>query len=463
MAIIESKEFRDSISTVDQSGERVWLHPKKPKGKFHNRRLLVTLFLLAFMFGMPFIEVNGHPFFLFNVLERKFILFGMIFWPQDFHLFALAFITGVVSIIFFTVLYGRIFCGWACPQTIFMEMVFRKVEYLIEGDYTQQKKLDKQEWDTEKIIKKTLKHGVFFAIAILISNTFLAWIIGKDELFKIISEPIADHLIGFSALLFFSGAFYWVFAWFREQVCIIACPYGRLQGVMLDKNSLVVAYDYKRGEPRGPLRKNEERTSGDCIDCKQCVHVCPTGIDIRNGTQLECVNCTACIDACDDIMEMIDKPKGLVGFHSENSIEKGQKFKLSLKSASYSVVLLALITLISVFIFSRDNLEITLLRERGGSYITLDKGYIRNMYKMNLLNKTFEEIPVTLKLENKDGVITVVGQDIIVPEQGSVNTSIAIDILEKDLDILKTEIKIGVYGESGKIETVKTNFLGPGL
>ncbi len=463
MAIIESKEFRDSISTVDKSGERIFLHPKKPKGKFHNRRLIVTLLLLAFMFGMPFIEIDGHPFFLFNVLERKFILFGMIFWPQDFHLFALSFITGVVSIVFFTVLYGRIFCGWLCPQTIFMEMVFRKVEYLIEGDYTQQKKLEKQEWNTEKIIKKTLKHSVFFAMAMLISNTFLAWIIGKEELFKIISEPIADHIAGFSALLFFSGAFYWVFAWFREQVCIIACPYGRLQGVMLDKNSLVVAYDYKRGEPRGPFRKNETRTLGDCIDCKQCVHVCPTGIDIRNGTQLECINCTACIDACDDIMEMISKPKGLVGFHSENSIEKGKKFKLSIRSISYSVVLLILITTISFFIFKRDNLEITLLREHGGNYITLDKGYIRNMYKMNLLNKTFEEIPVTLKLEGIEGVITVVGQDITVPEQGSVNTSIAIDILEKDLDILKTEIKIGVYDHSGKIETVKTNFLGPGL
>lgn len=464
MAIIESKEFRDSISTVDKSGERVFLHPKKPKGKWHNRRLIVTIVLLAFMFGMPFIEVGGHPFFLFNIIERKFILFGMIFWPQDFHLFALAFLTGIVSIVFFTVLYGRIFCGWLCPQTIFMEMVFRKVEYLIDGDYTQQRKLANQKWDTEKVVKRTLKHTVFFGMSVLVSNTFLAWIIGKDELFKIISEPIADHIVGFSALLFFSGAFYWVFAWFREQVCIIACPYGRLQGVMLDENSLVVAYDYKRGEPRGPLRKDTERTEGDCIDCKQCVHVCPTGIDIRNGTQLECVNCTACIDACDDIMEMIDKPKGLIGFYSEKGIEEGDKFKLTARNLSYSIVLFILMAAITIFIFKRDKIEITLLRERGSSYIELDKGYIRNMYNMNLLNKTFEEVPVTLKLENMEGIVTIVGRNMLVPEQGSLNTSIAIDIPEKNLDILKTEIEIGVYDESGsKLKTVKTNFLGPGL
>lgn len=464
MTELKPTEFRDSVSTIDEKGKRVWLHPKKPKGRYHSWRSIVATLLLAFMFGMPFVELDGHPLFLFNVLERKFILFGMVFWPQDFHLFALALITGVVSIIFFTVMYGRIFCGWVCPQTIFMEMVFRKIEYFFEGDYTKQKKLDKRSWsDNEKILKRGGKHAVFILLSILISNTFLAWIIGKDELFRIISEPISEHIAGFTAIIIFSTAFYWVFSWFREQVCIIACPYGRLQGVMLDPNSLVVAYDYKRGEPREKLRKNEDRTSGDCIDCKQCVHVCPTGIDIRNGTQLECINCTACIDACDTIMDKINKPRGLVGFHSETGIEQGKKFKLSIRIVSYSLVLIALIIAVSTFLFNRNDLEITVLRERVGNYQTLDNGIIRNMYQLNLINKTYKDIEVHLALENIEGEITVVGNEILVPSQDGIDTKLAIDIKETQLDVLKTTIIIGIYEGNQKIEVFETNFLGPGL
>lgn len=464
MAITEAKEFRDSISTVDSKGERVWLHPKKPKGKYHTWRSLVATLLLAFMFGMPFVEMDGHPFFLFNVLERKFILFGMIFWPQDFYLFALALITGVMAIVFFTVMFGRLFCGWVCPQTIFMETVFRKVEFLFEGDYTKQKKLDKLPWsDSNKLLRRGGKHIIFVLLSSLISNTFLAWIIGKDELFKIISEPISEHVGGFTALMVFTAAFYWVFSWFREQVCIIACPYGRLQGVMLDPNSLVVAYNYIRGEKRAPLRKGVERTEGDCIDCKQCVHVCPTGIDIRNGTQLECINCTACIDECDSIMDMIGKPRGLVGFHSENSIESKKPFKLTIRIISYSIVLIGLMIAVSTFIFTRDAVSVNLLRARGTSYQTLDKSVIRNMYTITLTNKTFKEISMDLRLENKQGKVTIVGNDMLVPEQGNIITQIAIDIPEKELDILKTEIELGVYNNSEKMTTVTTNFLGPGL
>lgn len=361
-------------------------------------------------------------------------------------------------------MFGRLFCGWVCPQTIFMESVFRKVEYLFEGNYTKQKKLDKLPWsDPNKLFRRGGKHIVFVLLSSLISNTFLAWIIGKDELFKIISEPIADHTGGFSALMLFTAAFYWVFSWFREQVCIIACPYGRLQGVMLDPNSLVVAYNYLRGEKRAPLRKGVERTEGDCIDCKQCVHVCPTGIDIRNGTQLECINCTACIDECDSIMDMIGKPKGLIGFHSENSIESGKPFKITIRIVSYSVILIGLMIAVSTFIFTRDAVSVNLLRARGTSYQTLDNSIIRNMYTITLTNKTFKEISMDLRLENKEGKVTIVGNDMLVPEQGNIITQIAIDIPEDKLDILKTEIELGVYNNTEKMTTVKTNFLGPGL
>lgn len=288
--------FRDSVATITAEGKRSWIYPKKPKGKLYNARTIVSYFLLAIFFGMPWIKIDGHPFMLLNVIERKFVLFGIAFFPQDFFLFVLAMLTFVVFIALFTALFGRLWCGWTCPQTVFMEMVFRKIEYWIEGDAMQQKALDKRKWDSYKAKRKIAKHTIFFLIAFIISNTFLAYIISVDEWKKIASEGVGQHMVGFVSILVFSGVFYGVYARFREQVCIVVCPYGRLQGALMDPNSVIVAYDYKRGEPRGKLtRKNE--TLGDCIDCNQCQMVCPSGIDIRNGTQLECIGCTACIDA----------------------------------------------------------------------------------------------------------------------------------------------------------------------
>lgn len=330
-----NENFRDSIGTITDEGKRAWIYPKKPSGKFYERRKIVSYFLLAFLFSAPFIKVNGNQFLMFNVLERRFNIFGFPFWPQDFHLFVISMIIGVVFVTLFTVGFGRIFCGWICPQTIFMEMVFRRIEYWIDGDRNKQRKLDKQKWDAEKIRKRLLKWIVFLIISFLIANIFLAYLIGSDKLLRYIIDGPQEHLGTLFPLLIFTAVFYFVFAWFREQVCIIACPYGRLQGVLLDNKSVVVAYDHKRGEGengRKKFRKNEDRTvlgHGDCIDCLQCVHVCPTGIDIRNGTQLECVNCTACIDECDHIMESINLPKGLIRYASEDEIEKKETFKLT--------------------------------------------------------------------------------------------------------------------------------------
>ena len=335
-----TEDFRDHISTISEDGDRAWIYPKKPKGKHYNKRTIVSIVLLALLFGGPFMKIAGHPLMLFNVLQRKFIVFGVPFWPQDFFLFVLAMLTFFVFIILFTAIFGRVWCGWACPQTIFMELVFRKIEYAIEGDSTQQKVLNKAPWTTDKIKKKFFKHGIFFILAFLIANTFLAYIIGIDDLKLLVTEGPASHMGGFIALVVFTGAFYGVYARFREQACLVVCPYGRLQGVLLDRNSVVIAYDYVRGEPRGKMHKNEERKFGDCIDCHACVHVCPTGIDIRNGTQLECVNCTACIDACDDVMDKVGLNKGLIRYASENSIAQKEKFKITTRVIGYSACLL---------------------------------------------------------------------------------------------------------------------------
>ena len=369
----DSEEFRDSIATVDKQGKRIWVYPKKPKGKLTSARTYVSWALLAFLFGMPFVKVNGEPLLLFNVLERKFIIFGLFFGPQDFYLLGLAMITLIVFIVLFTVVFGRLFCGWVCPQTIFMEMVFRKIEYWIEGDYTAQMRLNAAPWTREKVVKKAGKQIIFFLIAVLVANTFLSYIIGVEEVIKIATEPVSANLSGFIAMLLFSGAFYFVFSYMREQVCIAICPYGRLQSVLLDKNSIVVAYDHVRGEPRGRMKKSKEVEPdavplGDCIACNLCVKVCPTGIDIRNGTQLECVNCTACIDACDEVMDKVERPRGLIRYDSLAGIEEKRQRIFTPRVIAYSAVLTVLLALNVVFLTGRTSVDNLILLTRGMLY-----------------------------------------------------------------------------------------------
>ncbi|MFM7859681.1 MAG: cytochrome c oxidase accessory protein CcoG [Flammeovirgaceae bacterium] len=346
------EEFRNAISTVDAKGKRVWVYAKKPSGTFYNYRMMVSAVLLAIFFAGPFIQLHGKPFLLFNIFERKFIVFGQIFWPQDFFLLAITLITFFVFVILFTVVFGRLWCGWACPQTLFMEMVFRKIEYWLEGDANQQRRNAGQPLTGRRILQKVAKHTLFIFISLLISHVAMSYLISVEEVKKIVSQSPTQHLPGFIGLLVFTALFYGVFSWFREQACTVVCPYGRLQSVLLVKNSIVVAYDWIRGEPRGKLKKSQNtivEKQGDCIDCKLCVHVCPTGIDIRNGTQLECVNCTACIDACDEVMEKIDKPKGLIRYSSYNAIQQGKQKIINPRVIGYSLVLTVLLGLLGTF------------------------------------------------------------------------------------------------------------------
>jgi len=460
----EENNFRDSIGTIDEEGKRNVIYPKKPKGRFTKYRTYVSWILLIALFAAPFIKINGNQFLLFNVLDRKFNIFGLPFWPQDFYLLVLSMLIGFVFIILFTVIFGRIFCGWMCPQTIFMEMVFRKVEYLIEGDRTKQIKLDKQKWNAEKITKKLLKWAIFAIISFLIANAFLAYFIGGDILIQHIIDGPIKHLNTLINLLVFTTVFFFVFAWFREQVCIIACPYGRLQGVLLDNKSIIVAYDHERGEKRQKLRKTEDRETeglGDCIECKQCILVCPTGIDIRNGTQLECVNCTACIDACDEIMDTVGFDRGLIRYTSENNIEKGEKFSFNARIISYSIILTLLIGFLMTLIFLRNDVEAKILRLPGQLYTT-EGNTIRNVYTFKLINKTNEVYEnVDLKLISHEGEIQIVGGNISIPKGGLHEGTLFITIDKEDVHSSKEKLKIGIYSNKELIDTDKTNFLGP--
>lgn len=463
------ENFRDSIGTISEEGKRAWIFPKKPKGRFFEYRKYVSYGLLLFLVAAPFVKINGNQFLLFNVLDRRFNIFGFPFWPQDFHLVVISMIIGVIFVALFTVAYGRIFCGWMCPQTIFMEMVFRRIEYWIDGDRGAQMRLDRSPWNGKKIGKRVLKWSIFFLISFLIANIFLAYLISSDKLIRYVSDGPMAHLGTMVPLLIFTGVFYFVFAWFREQVCIIACPYGRLQGVLLDDKSIVVAYDHKRGEGengRKKFRKNEDRDAlghGDCIDCFQCVNVCPTGIDIRNGTQLECVNCTACIDECDHIMDSINKPRGLIRYASEDEINKKSKFKFTARLKGYSAVLTILTGVLVGMLFLRNELEANILRLPGQLYERKANNIISNVYTYKLVNKTSKGIQdVNFKLLSHNGTIKMVSQDNFeVPAEELAEGTLFIEINNSALTGDKDKLKIGVFSGEKLIETTVTQFLAP--
>ncbi|MDY3327914.1 cytochrome c oxidase accessory protein CcoG [Riemerella anatipestifer] len=464
-AVIEATTFRDSVGTMDNTGKRKWVYPKKPKGKFTDYRNYVSIFLLAIFFILPLIKINGNPFLLINILDREFFIVGQPFYPQDFFILALGAVTSIVFIILFTVVFGRIFCGWICPQTIFMENVFRKIEYWIEGDRNKQIKLDQQPWNSEKIRKRGLKWTIYIIISLVVTHFMFMYIVGYEEVFRIMKEGPIKYPTNFLVMLLFTTAFYLVFAWFREQVCTLVCPYGRLQGVLIDKQTINVYYDFKRGENRSKWRKNEDRAAegkGDCIDCNQCVVVCPTGIDIRNGQQLECINCTACIDACNEVMEKVGLPKGLIRYATENEIEQGRRFKFTSRMKAYTAVLIALMTFVSFLLYNRGSMEAKFIKPAGSTFFISDNE-ITNTYNYTLLNKSSKDYVVTFKvLEPANGVIKYGGSSKIVlkrdkMEKGTVNISFP----KKEIKLSKQNLVIGVYDKDGKLlTTFETYFEG---
>jgi cytochrome c oxidase accessory protein FixG len=453
--------FRDAVATIDQDGSRHYIHPKKPKGKLYNRRTMFSVFYLTLFLLLPFIKWQGEPLLMLNVLERKFIIFGMIFWPQDFFIFGIAMLTFVVFITLFTVAFGRIFCGWACPQTIFMEMVFRKIEYLIDGDSSKQQQLRKMPWNGEKIRKRTLKFVVFWLLSFVIANYFTAYLTGMDNVLSYYKLP-AEHFKNFITLAIFTTVFFFVYYWFREQACIVVCPYGRLQGVLLDKNTIIVAYDKVRGEPRGKGSLAEGQSHGDCIDCKACVRVCPTGIDIRNGTQMECVNCTACIDACNEIMHSVNKPEGLIRYASENSITKGKPLTYNARLKGYTAVLTVLLALLMTLLFTRSSVDVTLLRVSGLSYQKNADSTYSNLYNLKLANKTHHDIKIEVVCEDVEGTIVPVGSSNWIVKKGNYAVmEFFLKLKPNQLKGWKTIVRLRVNGDGQKLKIVKAKFIGP--
>jgi cytochrome c oxidase accessory protein FixG len=461
-------DFRDHIATADQEGRRKWVYPRKPAGRFHRMRAWLSVFLLALMFAGPFIRIRDNPLLLLNFIERKFVILGHVFWPQDMIISAVTLLIFFTGIIVFTAAFGRLWCGWTCPQTVLMEMVFRKIEYFIEGDAPAQRALARAPWTAPKLIKKLVKHGVFFGLSVIIGNTLLSYMIGIDALEAIVTDNPARHLQGLAAMLIFSFVFYAIFARFREQACTFICPYGRFQSTLFDEQTVIVAYDYKRGEHRQKLRRGEPTETrraagaGDCVDCRLCVAVCPTGIDIRDGVQMECVNCTACIDACDSVMEKTSRPRGLIRYASLDEIQSGVRpRRFTPRILGYCVLLAALIGLWVFLVFTRSDVEATLLRAPGALFQEMPDGRFSNLYTVKVVNKTSRGMPVEFRLEAPSGGLQVMGQVMALPPEKLAETSVLIELDRAAMKSGVTPVLVGVYAEGKRVQLIKTSFIGP--
>jgi cytochrome c oxidase accessory protein FixG len=466
-AQVDWNDFRDHLATADKEGRRMWLYPKRPRGRFYEWRKWLSYLLLLVMFAGPFVKIHGNPLLMINIVERKFSVLGVIFWPQDNLVFALGMLLFLTGIAVFTAAFGRLWCGWTCPQTVLMEMVFRRIEYFLEGDSHRQKTLDAAPWTSGKLVRKVAKHTLFFVLSFVIGNTLLAYIIGIDSLKRIVTDDPRNHIAGLAFMTLFTLVFYGIFARFREQACTFICPYGRLQSTLLDENSIVVAYDYKRGEKRGRFQRSEPEAArrgrgvGDCVHCFQCVTVCPTGIDIRNGTQMECVSCTACIDACDEVMDKIRRPRGLIRYASLNGIEAGEPLRVTPRLIGYCTILAVLCAGLVTLLVTRSDVDATLLRAPGALFQQMPNGRVNNLYLLKLTNKTHHQMPVELRLEAIEGSLTVLGGQLDLPAEKQTEASVLVEIAPDKLAAGNTPIQVGVYLSGKKVEVLKTIFIGP--
>lgn len=383
----ESKEvtYRDTLYTIDSKGHRKWVYPEIIWGRFLKSRTLVAYILMAIYLVAPWVRINGEHLILLDIVERKFTFFGSVFWATD-TIFLMFFLTSLGLVLFLvTAVFGRVWCGWACPETVFLEFLFRPIERLIEGNSTQRKRLDAAPWGIEKIIRKGAKHLISAILASVIANTALAYFIGTDKLLEVISSSPMQNPALFGVMIFLMALMAFQFGWFREQFCTVLCPYARFQSVMLDPDSLVIGYDNNRGEPRG---KKGSDVSGDCIDCKLCIRVCPTGIDIRNGLQLECVNCAQCIDACDSIMHKIGRPLGLIRYDTERRLLGGSRHFFRPRLLIYSLFLMLYIGAFIYFLNQRSPFDFDIIREaKAGVFTESSDGKITNLFKVRISNK----------------------------------------------------------------------------
>lgn len=459
----------ERLGTTDEQGHRVYIHPEDVKGFWRTQRTRFYWFLIIVYLVLPWINWGGKQMILLNIPMREFTFFGTTFYAHDAPLVLLLLLGFVFTMGLVTSIWGRVWCGWACPQTVFIDTIYRNIERLVEGKARKRQKLDEMPWNAEKILKKSLKWIGFIVASLVISHSLLGYFVGARNLLSITTTGPSAHPTLFGISMFITGLFLFDFGWFREQFCIIACPYGRFQSVMMDENSLTVAYDTKRGEPRrGQVKDHSDE--GDCVNCYHCVKACPTGIDIRRGTQLECIACTNCIDACDEIMVKLKKPKGLIRYDTENALEGKPTKRFGIRSTIYLVAIAVVFSTLVYNLVNAGRLKVTLIRGTGKPYRerTLPTGTreVTNLYKARLDYKDQKEINIDFRLKdvaNRDKV------EIITPvrpfELHSGRSKSALIHFKFKPDFLKSgsrKINLEFYDQTGKVHVTKeVNLVGP--
>ncbi|MEO0795634.1 MAG: cytochrome c oxidase accessory protein CcoG [Verrucomicrobiota bacterium] len=451
--------IRESVTTINEDGSRFFLHPADVSGRYTVLRRVTASFLILIYIALPWIPINGYPAVFLDIANRRFHLFGLTFAAQDLWL-AFFFITGVgFSLYVISALFGRMWCGWACPQTVFLEHVYRRIERLIEGDHTKRRKLDKQTWGATKVVKRVLKHGIFLAVSFVIAHIFLAYFISIPELYHWMRSSPLDHWSAFLFVTIATGIIYFNFSWFREQLCLVICPYGRLQSALIDDDSIIIGYDENRGEPRGPTSKTN---IGDCINCRRCVQVCPTGIDIRQGLQIECIGCANCIDACDTIMDKIGRERGLVRYDSLNGLAAKKKRILRPRLFLYGFLMVLGATVMTLSATQLTSADMTAVRMTGRPYFITDTG-LRNQYMVRIVNKTDQPASFTVRALAPGQAIVTEGFDqaMVVPPMGEEVRPVIVSVNREDYSG-KFSFKIQLFGTSDDLILERdAEFVGP--
>jgi cytochrome c oxidase accessory protein FixG len=449
------------LSTLNKDGSRRWIRPKLYTGRFYYWRLATAWLLIAIFTAIPYIKMRGKPLILLDIPSREFTLFGKTFLPTDTFLLALLLLSIVVGIFLLTALFGRVWCGWACPQTVYMEFLYRPIERLFEGKRSSQLRLDREGGG----IRRLLKNGVFLILSVFLAHTFLAYFVGVETLFQWIRRSPLEHPTAFGVMAVTTLLMLADFGYFREQVCIVACPYGRFQSVLLDRQSLVVGYDYNRGEPRGKLRKNRPADAppqGDCIDCGACVVTCPTGIDIRDGVQMECIGCTQCIDACDEIMDRIDRPRGLIRYTSQETLATGRTRILRPRVLAYPALLVVVVGFLTFALAGKDAADVTLLRGIGSPFMTLPSGEISNQLRVKIVNRSGEAQDYRIELVDEADLELVAPENPVPLADGVASTATVFVIAPPEgFSGGKREVRIRVTDGAEFDRTFEYQLLGP--
>lgn len=454
----------ESLSTINADGSRKFVHPSDVRGPFTFWRRVAALVLLAIYVGLPWIPVNGFPAVFLDVQERRFHFFGLTLATQDLWI-GFFLVTGLAfSLFYVTSLFGRIWCGWTCPYSVFMEQVYRRVERWIDGDGPNRRRLEDAPWTAQKVARRVLKHAIFIAISAAIAHVFLSYFVSIKALYEMMHHSPALHAKAFGVVVFLTAALYGSFSWFREQFCIILCPYGRLQSALTDDNSVVIGYDKKRGEPRG--KATVEKPAGDCVDCRRCVQVCPTGIDIRNGLQLECIGCAACVDACDDIMAKLGRPKGLVRYDSYIGLNGGKTRLIRPRTIFYACVLLVGMVAFSIATTRISPLRASVVRMGGASFY-VDNGIIRNQFQLRVINKRNDTS--TYKIELVGDVppsLAIIGdeQTLTLKPMAEELKTLVVTMPQADYkQPIKFRVKVSDVSRGDSMETRVMEYLGPNV